>query len=130
MARPVEIDRHQAFRNARELFWRRGYRATSLRDLLEVTGMGKGSFYAAFGSKEALFEATLNWYHERSAVTARGISTKHRGLAALREFLDQTLIDIPAASRRRGCLLVNSVVELEGLEPALHRLANTFLQAL
>ena len=130
MARPVEIDRDQAFRKARELFWRRGYRATSLNDLLGATGMGKGSFYAAFGSKEALFEATLNWYHDRSAAARRKVSNTHKGLAALREFLDSTLIDISDARRRRGCLLVNSVVELEGVEPRLHRIANRYLQAL
>ncbi len=130
MARPVEIDRDHAFRKARELFWRRGYRATSLNDLLDATGMGKGSFYAAFGSKEALFEATLDWYHASSAAARRKVNGSHAGLAALREFLDSTLIDVSDARRRRGCLLVNTVVELEGVEPGLHRVAKRYLQAL
>ncbi len=130
MARPVEINRDQAFRRARELFWRRGYRATSLNDLLDATGMGKGSFYAAFGSKEALFEATLDWYHESSVAARSKVSDTHKGLAALHEFIDSTLIDVSEARRRRGCLLVNSVIELEGVEPGLHRIANRYLQAL
>ncbi len=130
MARPVQIDRHQAFRKARELFWRRGYRATSLHDLLAATGMGKGSFYAAFGSKQAVFEAALEWYHQHSAAARRRISETHEGLAALREFLDSTLINQPAAGRRRGCLLVNSVIELESVEPELHQLASRYLQEL
>ena len=48
----------------------------------------------------------------------------------MREFLDSTLIDVSDARRRRGCLLVNSVIELEGVEPGLHRIANRYLQAL
>ncbi len=130
MPRPIEINRDHAFHKASELFWRRGYRATSLNDLLDVTGMGKGSFYAAFGSKKKLFEATLTWYHKRSTAARRKSSDNHRGLAALREFLDATLIDISDVKRRRGCLLVNSVIELEGVEPELHRLANNYLKAL
>ncbi len=130
MARPVEIDRDQAFRKAGELFWRRGYTATSLNDLLQATGMGKGSFYAAFGSKERLFEAILDWYDETSAAARRRVSETHKGLGALRQFLDSTLIDLSDAKRQRGCLLVNSVVELEGVEPNLHQLASRYLQAL
>ena len=130
MARPVEIDRDQAFRKAGELFWRRGYTATSLNDLLQATGMGKGSFYAAFGSKEGLFEATLDWYHESSAAARRKVSETHKGIGALREFLDATMIEVSEAKRRRGCLLVNSVIELEGVKPDLHRRARRYLQAL
>ena len=128
MARPIEIDRDKAFRKSADLFWRRGYRATSLNDLLDATGMGKGSFYAAFGSKEELFATTLKWYRDRAF--NNGSDLMHQGLAGLRHFLDTTLINIPATKRRCGCLLVNSVVELEGVEPELHRLASNYLSEL
>lgn len=128
MARPVEIDRDDALRKALDLFWRKGYRATSLNDLLHATGMGKGSFYAAFGSKQALFECVLERYHAASA-SATGHHTR-KGLTALRNFLDVTMIKLAPAQRRRGCLLVNSVLELEGVEPQLHKIANRYLQDL
>ena len=67
---------------------------------------------------------------ESSAAARTKASGTHKGLAALRGFLDSTLIDVSEAKRRRGCLLVNSVIELEGVEPGLHRTANRYLQAL
>ncbi|MEM8769691.1 MAG: helix-turn-helix domain-containing protein, partial [Pseudomonadota bacterium] len=130
MARPIEIDREQAFRSARDLFWRRGYRATSLSDLLDATAMGKGSFYAAFQSKEALFRATLAWYRDRAAAAHRRIRESKRGLSALREVLESTLLEVSSEERRRGCLLVNSVLELEGVEPELHEIATRYLSQL
>ncbi|MEM1433544.1 MAG: TetR/AcrR family transcriptional regulator [Pseudomonadota bacterium] len=130
MGRPIEIDREQAFRAALALFWQRGYQGTSLRELLHATGMGKGSFYAAFGSKEALFRSALDWYHQWTLAAKREIAAEHQGLSALRAFLGATLIGVRAPKRRRGCLLVNSVVELAETEPALHRLAARYLRLL
>lgn len=130
MARPVEIDRATATRNARALFWRKGYLATSLRDLLAITHMGKGSFYAAYGSKEALFVQTLDWYHLMSQATRDEVSLTHRGLDALEQFLNITLINVSAQKRKRGCLLVNTVIELEGVEPKLYNRAKEYLQTL
>ena len=130
MARPVQIDRDKAFRNAADLFWQRGYLTTSLADLESATGMGKSSFYAAFGSKQALFEAVVDNYHHRSEALIRDINASYTGLAALRAFIDQTLLQVGTRKRRYGCLLVNSVIELEGVEPTLYRRASEHLQKL
>ncbi len=130
VSRPVEIDRARAFAAASELFWCQGYRATSLQDLLAATGMGRGSFYGAFHGKEALFEAVVDDYRRTFAQILDEVLTTGQGLAALRAFLDRTLIQIPDAERRRGCLLVNSVLELEGVDPRLHGLAVTCLKEL
>lgn len=130
MSRPVEIDRDRAFAAASDLFWCQGYRATSLQDLLAATGMGRGSFYGAFHSKEALFEAVVDDYRRSFARILDDALARDPGLAALRTFLDRTLIQVPDAERRRGCLLVNSVLELEGVDPRLHDLAVTCLKEL
>ncbi len=130
MARPIEIDRDKAFRSASELFWRQGYGATSLQHLLEATGMGKGSFYAAFGSKEALFESILDDYQARSSASFERIRSEQKGLAAIRAFISRTLLDVPAARRRKGCLLVNSILELEGVDRRLHGRASDCLDDL
>lgn len=130
MARPVEINRDQAFAAASELFWRQGYLATSLQELLAVTGMGKGSFYAAFGSKEALFEAVLDAYQARSAASFARIRAKHQGLSAIRMFINRTLLDVAATNRRKGCLLVNTMLELEGVDERLYRRAGQSLENL
>lgn len=127
MARPVEIDREQAFDAASELFWRQGYQSTSLQDLLKVTGMGRSSFYAAFQSKEALFESVVCSYGRDFTSLLEKIRAREKGLTAIRTFLDRTLIGPPDSVRCKGCLLVNSVLELEGVDERLHRLAVEYL---
>ena len=52
---------------AMQVFWRRGYAATSVQDLVDGTGLGRGSLYNAFGSKQGLYEAALRRYHELTA---------------------------------------------------------------
>ena len=52
---------------AMQVFWRRGYAATSVQDLVDGTGLGRGSLYNAFGSKQGLYEAALRRYHALTA---------------------------------------------------------------
>lgn len=77
MARPREFDTDTAVRAALYVFWRKGYAATTMKDLEQATGMGRMSLYNAFGSKEELFLAALERYiakstirHARSAAVA------------------------------------------------------------
>jgi AcrR family transcriptional regulator len=60
--RPREFDREKALSEAMVLFWRKGYNATSLRDLEEALGIRTPSLYAAFGSKEALYVEAVDLY--------------------------------------------------------------------
>ncbi|GAB2666399.1 TetR/AcrR family transcriptional regulator [Saccharopolyspora gloriosae] len=60
--RPREFDRDAALQAALRLFWEHGYEATSLAQLRTALGISSASFYAAFGSKEALFEEVVQTY--------------------------------------------------------------------
>ncbi len=63
--RPRSFDKDEAVTRAMQLFWERGYESTSLADLKAAMGdISAASFYAAFGSKEALFRAVLAHYLE------------------------------------------------------------------
>ncbi len=121
MPRPVEKDRQQAVRAAQSLFWRQGYTATSMNQLLGVMNMGAGSFYGAFDSKSRLFERIIDSYSARSMARFDAIRKKCSGLAVLAAFLDETLVSVSDRERRKGCLLVNSALELDEVEPALHQ---------
>src|SRR5687768_12471033 len=50
-----QFDEETVLERATEVFWRRGFAATSVDDLVHATGLGRGSLYGAFGNKEALF---------------------------------------------------------------------------
>ena len=64
--RPREFDIDQALDRAVQLFWRHGYEGTSIADLTEALGITRASLYAAFGSKEALFQRVMDRYESRA----------------------------------------------------------------
>lgn len=107
MARPRDFDLDAAIDTATALFWRRGYAATSVRELCESMQLLPGSFYAAFGSKEGCFRAALTRYLETQGLP------RVPSEEAIRRWLE-----VIVAPKRRGlgCLLVNSAVELTSLD--------------
>jgi TetR/AcrR family transcriptional regulator, transcriptional repressor for nem operon len=60
MPRPREFDEASALKAAMECFWRRGYEATSVRDLSDAMGLTAPSIYNAFGDKRQLFGRALS----------------------------------------------------------------------
>ena len=64
MARPREFDEHSALQRAMQVFWRKGFEATSLADLLKATGLSKSSLYQTFTDKRSLFLAALETYRQ------------------------------------------------------------------
>ena len=62
MARPREFDMDEALDAAISTFWTQGYEATSMTDLMEATGLHKGSLYKAFDDKHDLFMKSLSRY--------------------------------------------------------------------
>jgi TetR/AcrR family transcriptional repressor of nem operon len=113
MARPREFDFDAALERAMEVFWSKGYEATSLDDLCAATGLSRSSLYATFGNKRDLLLQTVDRYVDRrtpniEAILARSPNV-HDGIAALLgEFIDQ----IVSGSGRRGCFLGNCAAEL------------------
>lgn len=114
MARPRSFDDKQVLTAVRDQFWEAGYAATSLEDLMRVSGLGKGSLYAAFGDKHRLFLQALNVYTDANHELLRKLLTETpRALDALRMLL-QPPTD---ADARRGCLMANSTYELGHADP-------------
>ncbi|RLL69386.1 TetR/AcrR family transcriptional regulator [Streptomyces sp. Z26] len=97
----------------RDEFWDKGYAATSMADLLRVSGLGKGSLYGAFGDKRALFLRVLRDYDDANLSTLRArVDSAARGIDVVREFVLGPAGDPTGAAARRGCLLANSNAEL------------------
>ncbi len=96
-----------------ELFWSRGYEATSMRDLLGGMGIGRGSFYATFGDKRSLFLAALDRFEEtRTGWAVEVLQGSEPALAGIEEVFRRTVENLTGHEPRRGCLLANSAVEL------------------
>lgn len=111
MARPREFEIDTAVEQAMEVFWRRGYEATSVEDLTSALGIGKGSMYAAFGSKQQLYTRALDMYCERQAV---GLVERLGRADDVRGAVRGVLIDMAETDLldpERGCFLVNATTE-------------------
>jgi TetR/AcrR family transcriptional regulator, transcriptional repressor for nem operon len=113
MARPREFDESRALEAAMQCFWRRGYEATSLRDLTVAMGLTPPSLYNSFGDKQQLFERALERYLDR---TTRDRLHRLEATLAPRQALEQFFAEIIGHSvkdrQRKGCFLVNSALEI------------------
>jgi TetR/AcrR family transcriptional repressor of nem operon len=113
MGRPREFDEDQVLGAALERFWQKGYEATSLADLTECTGLQKGSLYGAFGDKRKLYLMALAHYQDQGLedITA-ALSADSSPRAALRGFFAEVVARSLSKDGSRGCLCVNTAVEL------------------
>jgi TetR/AcrR family transcriptional repressor of nem operon len=95
-----------------ECFWSRGYETTSVRDLVEKTGLTAASLYNAFGDKRALFHAALEHYIETSVGERIRRCETLPGREAIRAFFQEILNRSLRDRDHKGCLLVNSALEI------------------
>ncbi|MDB1088706.1 TetR/AcrR family transcriptional regulator [Streptomyces sp. ACA25] len=122
MARTKEFDPDVVLQRATDLFWERGYEATSMADLVEHLGIGRASLYSTFGSKRDLYLAAMRQYlrgSETGFVTA--LAQPGPALPAVRAFVESWVTDALTDPNRRGCLVVNAAVELSPRDPEVTR---------
>lgn len=113
MPRPPGFQRDDVVLRATEVFWHRGYGATSVCDLVKATGLKPGSLYAAFGSKKGLFLEVLDHYHsDYLRAVDEEFARAASSLAAIESLFRQTADASLKAQGSRGCLAVNALLEL------------------
>jgi len=130
MARAKEFDDQTVVRAARDVFWERGYVATSLAQLQAATGLSKSSLYETYGSKRGLFgRAAANYLDEIIAPRLRPLETPDAGPAELVEYfssLARSFRDSPERLARRGCLVLNTAMELNDLDAAAAEIVTSY----
>jgi TetR/AcrR family transcriptional repressor of nem operon len=95
-----------------ETFWRLGYQTTSMKDLVEATGLSTRSMYNMFESKSGLFKATLIWYHDQYLSARYEKMMEASGTAALRTFF----LSAAAFMESNGCFFVNTMSDRHGID--------------
>ncbi|WP_397421561.1 TetR/AcrR family transcriptional regulator [Phenylobacterium sp.] len=139
MARPIEFDRPEVVKRAMALFWRQGFQATSLVDLVAAMGISRSSFYAAFGDKRRLFVECLDLFARRTIDLLERARAEMPPADALQAFFEPDFMGAWGARNQWGCMLVNTVLEMAGVDDDLaahasrhldrvERLFRTFLQ--
>lgn len=117
MARPREFDEERVLDAVMEIFWRNGYEGTSAQDLVDATGLGRGSLYAAYANKDGLFEQALLRYHKRARAHVDKLRQEGSPIERLRELMTDIVEADLTAPQKRGCLATNSAVEMAGRDP-------------
>ncbi|MFD8706041.1 TetR/AcrR family transcriptional regulator [Kitasatospora sp. NPDC059648] len=121
MARTKEFDPDAALQAAVELFWRRGYEATSMADLIEGLGIARASIYATFGSKHELYLRALERYNEQhNPGLLAELSQPGPVLPAVRALV-RRYAGMGDGDRKRGCFITNTAVELAPHDEAAAR---------
>jgi TetR/AcrR family transcriptional repressor of nem operon len=123
MARPREFDEKQALDRAMDVFWRKGYQATSTDDLMKAMGIGRGSFYNAFGIKRDVYLRTLDRYLEllREGGPYRMLFEMEPGADALRALTQSYLASVASEGGAHGCYFVHVAKEHRGEDPEVRR---------
>jgi TetR/AcrR family transcriptional repressor of nem operon len=112
VARTREFDTDAAVEAAMGAFRHKGYEGTSIQDLVDATGLGRGSLYAAFGSKDGLYLAVMDRYRELYAVPLVELL---RSGADPRELIREVMVglvdEIVADGSHQACLIVGAAME-------------------
>lgn len=109
--RPRAYDPTEALRAARDVFWLKGYAATSLDDIVAATGMNRPSLYAAFGDKEAIYLAALRMQGDLLVTQVAGACQLDMKLRAFMDlFYDRCIDSYMTGPQARGCFLVGTAL--------------------
>lgn len=122
VGRPIEFDRDQVVDAAMRAFWTKGYEATSLANLLEMTGLSKSSFYQSFGGKQQMFGQCITTYADQMVQKLQDrLAASPTPLA----FIRTTLTEIASEGARTvsplGCLVMNTASEFGRRDPDFSR---------
>ena len=113
MARPESFNHEAVLDSVVRVFWRKGYEATSIQDLVEATGLNRSSLYNSFGSKHQLFLAAIDHYLVRvNQERLHKLNTNENARKALQAYFGDLLAFSVGEGRELGCLITNTSVEV------------------
>ncbi|WP_433213666.1 TetR/AcrR family transcriptional regulator [Microtetraspora malaysiensis] len=122
MARTKEFDPDAVLQKALELFWERGYEATSMADLVQHLGIARASIYATFGGKHDLYVKAFERYQQtRGPDVVEVLSQPGPALPAVRSLVEAYAEETLCDEHRRGCMVVNAAVEVMSRDPQIAR---------
>ena len=123
MPRSKQFEPEQALSSAMSAFWRHGYEATSMEDLMDCMGIGRASIYNAFGNKRALFLSALEYYVCNGGALQGVRMPDSPRLAIVTAF--RTIVERAVTGEScDGCLVVNTALELAPHDDEIAQIVN------
>ncbi|WP_222982998.1 TetR/AcrR family transcriptional regulator [Flagellimonas meishanensis] len=113
MPRTKQFDEEEVLKKAMELFWKKGFHATSIQDLVSCLGINRASLYDTFGGKDELFRRAFQEYRNSSGDKVKALLAEGETVKAGFERLFSYAIDQAEENvERKGCFVVNTTAEL------------------
>ena len=129
MSREKEYDRTELLDRAVELFRRQGFNGTSTAELVAEFGVNRKSMYAEFGSKQQLFEATLEHYNKKHLTRVLApLEAPDASLDGIRQAFYGYASASEGPFRGLGCLMCNTAVERGALDPGSGHFVAAYLE--
>jgi TetR/AcrR family transcriptional repressor of nem operon len=126
--RPIIYNNEELLLKAQQLFWEKGYTATSLSDLLKITGAGSGSFYNTFkGGKKEVFSKAIQQRRIEFTRFRNQLDNSENPIQLIRDFFRSIASDNPK-SHHKGCIIANTVVEMTFVDNELEKQAIQILK--
>jgi len=130
MAMVRQFDEEAVLDRVLEVFWTRGWQATSMADLAEATHVQRGSLYHAYGSKERLFQLAFDRYAARVLVESQQALEVLSAPLALKRFFDVSIASMTADIPARGCFTTKTAVEIDALGEPMQTRVRELLEQL
>ena len=114
MARTKAFDEQAVLHKAMDLFWEKGFHATSIQDLVDHLGINRASMYDTFGGKDRLFMQCLQLYLQKTKASTQELRKILRG-KSVREFLSEYMhqtMKREEVLNQKGCFVANTTSEL------------------
>lgn len=106
--RPREFDKETALRKMREVFWKKGFEATTMIDLIDATGVASASLYSTFGTKADMFrEAIFDYNASEGGFASRALKEEPGARDAIERMLKDAATLFTSWDRPRGCMIVS-----------------------
>ena len=127
MARTKEYDRQDVLEKAVDLFWKQGFKASSVADVVKATGLNTASLYKEFGDKDGLFEEALEHYRRQIIGPRVKILTDQPNFKGIEAFLEN-VINGAATGKYKGCLMMNHLAQQHSISRRAATLIGEFCE--
>ena len=113
MPRVKLFDENEVLTKAMNLFWKQGYAATSVQDLVSYLGINRASLYDTFGDKEQLFKKSFELYRKINIEGLKQFLDSHDDIReGFSKLFDNAIWESITDKDRKGCFVVNTTTEL------------------
>lgn len=121
--RPRSFNEEEVLGRAKDIFWRKGFEATSMQDLVDSMQIGRQSLYNTFGDKHTLFMRALEQYTRIEGAGFIGnLGTESASLPEIETYMGNLIDMMDVQDGPRACFLINTILELAPHDPKIHKI--------